>query len=271
MFNYYLFNDSYDNVQLHELEMNLQTLNDLAIEEKKEDDLFLKHDSIWDVNTAEGNFAEVVFSRLEDKQLSMIVLPKLFNSIQSTQTPITTLAQFDDLYKIYNAFYGINFDSHNFPADKCIINKDRYVFFRESNLWDLTPDSLWERKDLLFKKIILCPSVQTNLADIGGTYLEQIVSKLQELDRYAVDYWQNGNFSYNDANDKTFLNISPESKKTMEQEKYYNQRVFSMPDGRRLCFELHIKTGNLRFHFLAENGILYVGYIGKHLDTAKYN
>jgi hypothetical protein len=44
-----------------------------------------------------------------------------------------------------------------------------------------------------------------------------------------------------------------------------------MPDGRRECFELHIKTGNLRFHFLPENGRIYIGYIGKHLDTDKFN
>ena len=58
----------------------------------------------------------------------------------------------------------------------------------------------------------------------------------------------------------------------MQQEKYYNKRVFSMPDGRRVCFELHIKTsGNLRIHLYPEANKIYIGYIGKHLDTDKYN
>ena len=269
MFNYYIFNDSYNNAGVSDIEANLQTLNDLAIDEKKKDDCFLKHESIWTVNTAEGSFAEVVFSRLEDKQLSNIVIPKLFNSIQSIQEPITSLEQFDALYKIYNAFYGIQFK--DLPVARCITDKETYNHFRETHMWDLTPKTLWERKETLFSKIVLCPSVEGDLNEIGGTYLEQIVNQLKELDRYVLSHWKIGNFSYTDANAKTSLSISPESKKTMDQEKYYNQRIFQMPDGRKECFELHIKTGNLRFHFFPENHHIYVGYIGKHLDTAKFN
>ena len=57
----------------------------------------------------------------------------------------------------------------------------------------------------------------------------------------------------------------------MEQEKYKCQRMFKLPDGRIECFEWHIKTGNLRLHFFPENCIIYVGYIGKHLDTDTFN
>jgi hypothetical protein len=56
----------------------------------------------------------------------------------------------------------------------------------------------------------------------------------------------------------------------MSQAKYRNQRMFTMPDGRKECFELHIKVGNLRFHLFPENGKIYVGYIGKHLDTDRF-
>jgi hypothetical protein len=69
---------------------------------------------------------------------------------------------------------------------------------------------------------------------------------------------------------KAALNISPESDKTMSQKKLRNQRIFSMPDGRRECFELHIKSGDLRFHFFPEDGKIYVGYIGEHLETDRF-
>jgi hypothetical protein len=241
----------------------------LVISERKGDDSFLKHDSIWNIKTIDGEFGEVVFSKLEDQFLSQIVLPKLFNAIDSIPNEIKNFEEFDSLFKIYNAFYGINFTG--FDSKRCITDKSSYVEFRKNHLWDLTPESLWERRKVLFSRIVLCANVENDIKKIGGTYLEQIVNKLKELDKYLVIYWTEGLFNYKDANEKAPLNISPESKKTMEQEKYYNQRLFSMPDGRKLCFDLHIKTGNLRFHFYPENGKVYVGYIGKHLDTYKYN
>lgn len=269
MFNYYLLNKSYEKANAKVIEANLQDLNDLVVEERKEDDSFLKHESIWCTPTADGSFGEVVFTKLEDKQLSNVVLPRMFHTIDSLQNEITTLEEFDASFKLYNAFYGIAFPG--IDLKRCITNKTNYAEFRKNNLWELTPESFWERRDALFSNITLCSSIENEVKKIGGTYLSQILVKLKELDKYVIQYWKADNFNYNDANEKTPLNISPESKKTMSQDKYKNQRIFSMPDGRRECFELHIKTGKLRFHFLAENGKIYVGYIGKHLDTDKFN
>ena len=269
MFNYYLKSDSYTKASLKSIETNLQDLNDIVVESKMIDDSFYKHESIWYIQTAEGEFGEVVFSKLEDKQLSNIILPKLFNAIDSLQKEIITFDEFDAFFKTYNAFYGINFS--DIDPTRCITNKDSYSSFRKKHLWELAPQSFWERRESLFSNIILCDSVENDIKTIGGTYLEQILVKLKELDKYTVVFWKDGAFNYDDANSKAPLNISPESKKTMEQVKYFNQRVFSLPDGRRECFELHIKTGNLRFHFLPENGKIFIGYIGKHLDTDKHN
>ncbi len=269
MFNYYLFNKSYATANTKSIEDNLRDLNDLVVDEKKEDDSFLLHNSIWDLETADGNFADVVFSKLEDEQLRMTVLPRLFQSIESVATEIVSFEQFDSEHKIYNAFYGINFSK--LDLSRCITNKVAYKTFREKYLWEVTPASFWERRKILFSTIILCDSVQSDIQAIGGTYLSQIIVKLKELDKYVKNYWKEGKFIHDDANAKAPLNISGESYKTMSQAKYKNLRMFSMPDGRRECFELHIKTGNLRFHFLPENGNIYVGYIGKHLDTDRFN
>lgn len=269
MFNYYLNNKSYEKATAKEIEINLQELNDLVVEGRESDDSFFKHDSIWYTKTVDGNFSEVVFEKFEDKQLSNVVLPKMFNAIDSLDNEISNFEEFDALFKLYNAFYGINFSDIN--LNRCVTGKDSYSKFRNENLWELNPKSFWERRNALFSNIILCDSVENDIITIGGTYLKQILIKLKELDKYTVQYWKAGIFIYEDANSKAPLNISPESKKTMEQDKYYNQRIFSMPDGRRECFELHIKAGSLRFHFFPENGKIYIGYIGKHLDTSKFN
>lgn len=269
MFNFYLHNKSFEKANAKTIETNLQDLNDLVVDERKAEDSFLKHESIWYAPTADGDFGEVVFTKLEDKQLSSNVLPRMFNAIDSIEKEISTFDEFDASFKIYNAFYGVDFTG--FDLNRCIINKTTYSEFKRNNLWELTPGSFWERRESLFSKITLCSSIENDIKKIGGTYLEQIVFKLKELDKYVVQYWKEANFNYTDANEKAPLNISPESKKTMGQEKYYNQRIFSMPDGRRECFELHIKTGNLRFHFFPENRRIYVGYIGKHLDTDRFN
>lgn len=267
MFNYYVFNPSYVNAALDVLEDNLQTLQTL-FSERDDNETFLKHDSLWDIAVADGTFAEVVFSRFQDKQFSIQVLPHLLQQITSIEPPINTIAEFNNRYRIYNAFYGINFQG--IPADSCICDLASYNTFIENNNWELTPETFWERREELFSRIVLCANVEAQIRTIGGTYLEQIIDKIRELDNYVVNNWNEGNFNYRNANNNAALNISPESNSTMQQQELVNMRVFSLPDGRRECFELHIKTGNLRFHFYPENFTIYIGYIGNHLPTSRH-
>ena len=100
-------------------------------------------------------------------------------------------------------------------------------------------------------------------------YTEQILEKLRILDKYCQDYWIGGSFIYNDANQRVALKISPESDPTMNDAKKKQMRMFKLPNGKTECFELHIKTGDLRFHFFPDNNSLkiYIGYIGTHLPT----
>ncbi|MDR0567006.1 MAG: hypothetical protein LBG47_08250 [Prevotellaceae bacterium] len=271
MFNYYLYHRSYENSAAQEIERNLQDLNEIVFCERRENEHFFKHDeTIWGVKTADGIFGEVVFSKIADKQFSNSVIPKLFNAIDAIEKEILSFDDFDNLYKTYNAFYGINFANLNLDTQRCLRSKEAYKTFRAKFLWELTPASLWERREQLFSKIILCPSVEEQIKTIGASYIAQIASTLRKLDEYAVQYWEKGSFSYDDANKKAALNISPESETTMSQNKYRNQRVFSMPDGRKECFELHIKVRDIRFHIFPEGGKIYIGYIGKHLNTAKF-
>jgi len=266
MFNFYLYNKSYEKANAVQIEDNLRVLNDLVFVERAEEDSFLMNKSIWDCTTVDGNFTDVVFSKISDKQLSQLVLPKLFHVITSIPEEFTNLEDFDKCYRIYNAFYGIIFDSP--LSERNITNKETYSAFKEKCLWDITPKSLWERKELLFSRLILCPGVEDNLEKIGSKYLSRIVNRLVTLDNYAANEWLNGEFSYKKAISSTFLDISLESDGTMKR--YGNERLFKMPDGRKIYFELHIKTGDLRIYFYPENSKIYIGYIGKHLTTVKF-
>lgn len=269
MFNFYLSKIGYGKASAAEIEENFILLNEIVVEEPAPEDSFLKNENIWEFDTKEGVLGEVVFSKFNDPQFANTVVPKLIESLKSINEEYSTLEEFDrSNYKIYNSFFGAKFENQN---DRHISDKEKYVKFKRNNLWDLTAETFWERREQLFTNIILCPSVQNDLKKIGSTYLNQIKDKLMALDNYVANHWKRDNFKYTDANEKSSLNITPESKKTMEKEKYYNQRVFKLPDGRSQCCELHIKTGNLRFHFFPENCKIYIGYIGKHLDTVKFN
>jgi hypothetical protein len=269
MFNFYLFNKSYEKADCALLEENLRILNDLVIVEREEEDFFWKNDSIWYCNTADGIFSDVVFSKIQDKQLSQHVIPRLFQVISSIPEEFLSLDEFDrSRFRIYNAFYGMIFDDP--VSDRYITDKDTYSTFKTKYLFDVTHKSLWERRDLLFSRVILCPDVEKNLKTIGNAYLKQILKKLLTLDRYAIKEWTCGKFNYENANRHSSLTISPESKATMSQEKYKYIRSFKMPDGSIECFDLHIKTGDLRIYFYPKDERLYVGYIGTHLPTVMY-
>ncbi|NJL76711.1 MAG: hypothetical protein HC892_18505, partial [Saprospiraceae bacterium] len=215
MFNYYLFNPSYVDAATNVLEDNLQTLQGL-FSIRKPNETFLKHDSIWDIKVADGTFAEVAFSSFHDKQFSNQVLPQLLQQINSVETQIESIDDFNDRFRIYNAFYGINFQG--IPEENCICDLTSYNNFYEKNNWELTPQTLWERREELFSRIIFCPNVEAQIRKIGGTYLQQIIDKIRLLDNYAISCWNEGNFSYGNANNNAALNISPESNSTMNQQ-----------------------------------------------------
>jgi hypothetical protein len=269
MFNFYLCNKSYEKANITQIEENLRVLNDLVVMEHKEEDFFWMSESILYCDTADGGFSDIVFSKIQDKQLLRQVLPRLFQTIHLIPQTFSTLKEFDQAgFRTYNAFYGVIFDKP--VSERYISDKETYVTFREKCLRDINPKSLWERKEKLFSKLILCPGVEDNLNGIGEKHLQQIFKRLVALDIYALREWVKGKFDYRKANEVSSLRISPESEATMSQKKYRDLRLFKMPDGTTECFELHIKTGDLRFHFYPDDGNVFVGYIGKHLPTAKY-
>ena len=261
MFNFYLATIGYENASVAELEEHFKTLN-VIHSAQREEEVFLKSDAFWDIKTLDDIYIVEAIEKFSDRQFVGTTYG-LLEQISSIQN-FCTLDEIDIHYpQKKNAFWGAHFEEEN---DRHIDTEEKYHSFKEQKIQEITKGiEIWERRSLLFKRIELCPGVKTQLKSIG--YTEQILNKLLELDSYCQNYWQKGTFSYKDANEYASLKISPESASTMSDPKKKQMRLFKLPNGETECFELHIKTGDLRFHFFPDNNSLkiYIGYIGAHL------
>lgn len=266
-FNFYLANIGYEKASITELEESFITLNKIAVTDAKPEDTFLKSKTFFEINTSEGSLSEILFSQDSkfNKELKRVIF-KMLGKINEFEASFETLDEIKGCYRDeHNAFWGAHFEEEN---ERHINTEEKYHSFKEQRIKDITQGiEIWERQSLLFKRIELCPEVETQLKSVG--YTEQILNKLLELDSYCQNYWQKGSFSYKDANQRVALKISPESDSTMNDAKKKQKRMFKLPNGKTECFELHIKTGDLRFHFFPDNNSLkiYIGYIRTHLPT----
>jgi hypothetical protein len=257
MNNFFLLNEAIDLNNLTDFKTGM---SELLIIERETEDRFIKHDNVWNINIIASLYSN--FGHEEQ------AISKFIEQIKTVDAYINCEKVFDTTYEhMSNAFLGIEFSPTTVSAPKQIINSQTFTTFKTNTLWDVTFRNLWSKRTKLFPHLQLCGEVEEQLSKIGNSgYFKQIVDRLREFDN-AVSNWSNGAFSYKDINAKYSLRISPESDKTME--KYGNERIFSLPKGGTEYFELHIKTGDLRFHFFADNQNqkVYVGYIGPHLST----
>lgn len=129
---------------------------------------------------------------------------------------------------------------------------------------------LWQRKESLLPNLIFCNNTYDQLRNIIGKepYFPQILRHLFELNRY-VSQWVSGSFSLDS------ISWSEESSQTLIHPKYGPLRRFLCPDGIQRTFSFHSKPtgGNIRIYFypLQDSKIAYIGYIGDHLPTVKFN
>jgi hypothetical protein len=117
---------------------------------------------------------------------------------------------------------------------------------------------LWEQRATLFPKLDFCDSreLQTKALGGDGARFREALRGLRDLQKYC-DGWITPNFDIHSLN-----NSSGESEATLAT--YGDERRF---------FNWHAKRGNSRIHFFdfpAQKRLL-VGYVGKHLPTAKFN
>ena len=126
------------------------------------------------------------------------------------------------------------------------------------------PRSLVDRFRECFPHVYFGLDVETQLSLLPGDMLEPIIAKLIVLDGSVRD-WRRA---------KTALPSLPkvhgESAPTMQR--YGDRRRFRRPDGEMATYEPHAMVGNrYRIHFRVDQPrrTLEIGYIGKHLPTAR--
>jgi hypothetical protein len=260
MFNFYLATIGYENASIAELEESFRTLN-IIVEEAKPEDTFLRSDTFWYIETSEGIFCEII-ATFTDGQLKNTVY-KLLESI-SSKKDFRTLDEIDTYYpQKKNAFWGACFEEEN---ERHINTEEKYHLFKKQKVQEITKGiEIWERQSLLFKRIELCPEIETQLKSVGS--VKQILKTLLLLDDYCVTSWNNGRFNENEAMKfNSALEISVESPSTNNNSKKKQKRLFKLPNGKTEYFDLHIKPNkNLRIYIFPDNLKIYIGYIGAHL------
>lgn len=260
MFNFYLATIGYENASVAELEENFKTLN-VIHSAQRDEEVFLKSDAFWDIETSEGIFCEII-ATFTDGQLINTVY-RLLESI-SSEKDFRTLDEIDTHYpQKHNAFWGAQFE---ITDERHINSEEKYHSFKKQKIRNITKGiEIWERRSLLFERVILCPEVEAQLKSIGS--VKQILKTLLLLDDYCVTSWNNGRFNENEAMKfNSALDISTESTSTNNNSKKKQQRLFKLPNGNTECFDLHIKPNkNLRIYIFPDNLKIYIGYIGAHL------
>ncbi len=258
MSHFFLLNETLDTVDFQLFKSGMIKLIEI---DKDEQDIFLKHDSLYNLRIIQnelyqnfGQEEQAIYIFMEQLQISLAYCED--EEMLDTNYPDTS-----------NAFLGIEFSHTAINAKRQITDSISYHTFRQGVVWDFSFRTFWEKRNDLFPDLIFCGAVEAQIATIGdSTIFNQAIDRLTALDSVAKN-WSSGNFSYKKINRDYPLRISPESDQTLKR--YSNERTFSLPDGRREVFDLHVKTGVLRFHFYPDNQIkkIYVGYIGPHLTT----
>lgn len=258
MSNFFLLNEA---IPTQNYEIFKEGFKELVLIEKEDDDVFLRHDSLWQMEILEQLYINYT---LQEET----VMCKFIEQLSPSDNYFDNSIQIDNHYQGEdNGFLGVNFTHLTIEPSKQIKNNPDYVTFNYSNLWNVNFRNFWQKKEKLFPNLIMCGDVESQISQIGNSgYFNQIIDRLKSFNE-AVENWQVGNFSYHDINRNFPLRISPESSQTMDR--YGNQRLCQLPDGGTDSFQLHIKTGDLRFHFLPNNTTkkVYIGYIGPHLQT----
>lgn len=151
---------------------------------------------------------------------------------------------------------------------------DQHILFHENWIRDrnnfeiLNGNDLWEKKKEVFPKLIFCDSVSNQIRYLGenNPVFSLVINRLLALNDYCTN-WKDGPFNIDDLG----FSGSKESEITLQN--FPEERTFLCPDGERRLFSWHLKFhNNCRLYFSPqpESKIIIIGYIGKHLRTAKY-
>ncbi len=264
---YYMYPPAYEGTTCNSIEHNLKELNKVLTKHSDMYDILCYDNTLFNVATEDNNtFADAIFSNLPDIQFRRVILPRIFTKLTVIENNLADKESMDTAFPdSRNALWGILFQEDK-PYN--LTNADKYLAFRYTTVREaLNESNFRELRKLIFKNLVFTDDAISQITTVGDKIFNQIIDRLQELDRYSSK-WLQGAFSIKDINGQTALNISDESDTVKNNEKLRRERYFTLPDiGGQYCY-LHIKTGDLRFHFYPDNKshTVYIAYIGPHLS-----
>ncbi|MDX1905031.1 MAG: hypothetical protein SFU27_12810 [Thermonemataceae bacterium] len=180
------------------------------------------------------------------------------NSLEELEDDTEVVSEDLEVLHIPNASMVFKFE---------IFFRNKIQFTQNKNFSNLKNiQDFWDNRETLLPNLHFCECVneQIQVFSIDGKDFGIIFNKLSILNEY---YAHNKEKYPKDLG----LNFSSESESTLNQ--YSQERIFQLPNGENQLFTLHIKLNSHRvyFHFEKVTQKCYIGYIGKHLRTVKYN
>ena len=167
--------------------------------------------------------------------------------------------------------------------NECEISEEEYLVCNISNFSDIdsikeedqhklfmditSAQDFWDNKDILFPNIIFCESVYDQIKHMSKPYIDSIINRLIIMNTYFSE----SHSSYDP--DELGMKARSESDTVKTNPKLMKQRLFKTPSGEEKYFFDHISfMHDYRIHFIpnVEENKCCIGYIGKHLETAKY-
>ena len=124
----------------------------------------------------------------------------------------------------------------------------------------LTPMQQWEQRDEMFPNLLFGLYVDNDVRRSGQ--LSAILQRLQRLNGDAAAWQKIGGSA-----PPWSLEVTPESRNTMNDPRLRDRRIFRSHDGTSKLFEWHAKFGDMRIHLIfdAASRTVEIGYIGPHL------
>ncbi len=270
MHDFSLLNASFGTCSLEDLQSSMILLGELLNDKRGTENLHHSND-FYQVENINGSIAECLFSKLPNKQFMRNVLPGILQRLRVLQSPINSFEELDQRFpNSIRAFYGVDFaglidDDERLVFDKASYNKVKYQFEQ------LSKQIFWENKESLFSNIEFVKEIN----DCQGRFyslpnINPIIDRLKKLEEYSSSCLETDDLpSYKEIKSDLGFDCSPESKPTMQQ--YFDQRTFTSIDDEKLVFNWHMKIGDTRLYYYIKDYRVIIGYIGKHLPTAKFN
>jgi len=129
---------------------------------------------------------------------------------------------------------------------------------------------LWDNRETEFPNLIFCRQSKKYFSklSISDAMYDRLWDSLKSLNEHICN-----STSDDELKALTQLNFSDESDSVKEDKKLKKHRMFTLPDGARHFFGLHVKNfpAAHRLHFKPDyqNDCIFIGYFGKHLPTRK--